>query len=78
MKYKCRFKTEEEFIKEFGKNWRKFIGWNARGAMDYLLGQLIKTPITINSFKSFLYQGWSISRNMLTENAPNYLPRKKR
>lgn len=38
MKY--RFKTEEEFIQEFGKeNWRDKAGLNRQGEMDYLLGQ---------------------------------------
>ena len=34
MKY--RFKTEKEFEREFGKNWRNICYWNKGKEMDYL------------------------------------------
>jgi hypothetical protein len=39
-----RFKTKEEFAKEYGKSWREKVPkkWNSSGEMDYLLGQEIK------------------------------------
>ncbi|MDO4714023.1 MAG: hypothetical protein Q4B28_05275 [bacterium] len=33
---KVRFKTEAEFIAEFGKDWRDIVNWNTRGEMDHL------------------------------------------
>jgi len=37
-KYRCRFKTKEEFIKEYGNNWRDIVPYHFPNAMDYLLG----------------------------------------
>ena len=38
---KYRFKTEEEFLEEFGERWRREIkmSWVGSGEMDYLLGK---------------------------------------
>jgi hypothetical protein len=38
-----RFKTEEEFIKDFGPNWREYVAcrWDLEGNMDYLFGKII-------------------------------------
>ena len=35
-----RFKTEKEFIQEFGKDWKSTfkVGWNNAGCMDHLFG----------------------------------------
>lgn len=33
---KVRFKTEAEFIAEFGKDWRNIVNWNTSGDMDHL------------------------------------------
>ena len=38
MEKRLRFKTEKEFEKEHGKDWRRKIGWNSDGLMDYLCG----------------------------------------
>jgi len=79
--YPYRFKTEAEFIKEFGERWRfqKIrSGWN--NDMDYLFG--IPYPYYVDENKllqSLSY--WTISWDMLTENkpiAPDYTPRRKR
>lgn len=50
---KYRFKTEEEFEKEFGLDWYNniYCGWN-RGGMDYLFGQDLELP---NSDGDYLY-----------------------
>ena len=39
---KWRFKTEKEFIDEYGNEWRLAAGFNGRGCMDYLLGTTIE------------------------------------
>jgi len=36
-----RFKTLQEFIDEYGVNWRSKVGWTSMGGMDYLFGQVI-------------------------------------
>ena len=40
-----RFKTEEEFIAQYGKDWQQRIpsNWNDAGRMDYLYGQEIES-----------------------------------
>lgn len=55
---KRRFKTEQEFRDEFGKNWRNYIvhGWT--GSMDILFGQPEDHPEA---------EIWSISEDMLTD-----------
>ena len=35
---KYRFKTEQEFIDEFGDKWKSKVCWNGYGRMDYLFG----------------------------------------
>ena len=39
-----RFKTEEEFYKQYGDDWRNCVEntWASSGKMDYLFGQEIK------------------------------------
>ena len=37
-KYKYRFKTKEEFCKEYGRNWREYVPKKFPDFMDYLLG----------------------------------------
>ena len=43
-KYTYRFKTETEFLKEFGRSWKNLSGWNDEYGMDYLLGTDIDVP----------------------------------
>ena len=40
-----RFKTEQEFIDEYGANWKEDTNWNLLGDMDYLLGRPISNPM---------------------------------
>lgn len=90
-KYPYRFKTEKEFIDEYGSNWRHGridCGWNIR--MDYLLGkeyEYIKNEIVEDEYGELPIARvngksdyrWSISWGMLTKNkpkVPSYKPRK--
>jgi hypothetical protein len=70
-----RFKTEQEFIKEFGEHWKRTVDWNFDGKMDYLFGTELPKQDE-EYFKK--YRGpeectrshdlrWSIDRRMLTE-----------
>ena len=43
-KYTYRFKTEKEFRHEYGDGWRRTIGFNPDGGMDYLIGTYIDVP----------------------------------
>jgi hypothetical protein len=91
-KYLYRFKTEEEFIKEFGTMWREYafpnIGWCEY--MDKFLGKDFELITKDNLYKfenkkDFVkitnkdYNGqWTIIWRMikLKNNIPTYLPRK--
>ena len=42
-----RFKTEEEFIDEYGDDWKQEVNWSSSNGMDYLLGEEIAE--TLNS-----------------------------
>jgi len=44
--YKYRFKTEKEFIYEFGDDWKHAVGFNTGDQMDHLIG----TPINVPSY----------------------------
>jgi len=70
--YPYRFKTESEFLTEFGENWRSNVDrlWNSSGRMDHLFGQ--PYPFFIKSDDGWLneFDNWSISWDMLTENKP--------
>lgn len=88
--YPYRFKTEAEFIKEFGKKWQKklYENWNSRNEMDYLFGQPYPYYIKKYNIYHILYlirprhlcrnskTIWYISWDMLTENVPNYKGRR--
>jgi len=58
---KYYIKTEQEFIEEFGEDWRKSesIDWNPDGQMDHLFGQEVKT----DEFHRFNH--WNIYPNMI-------------
>jgi len=86
--YPYRFKTEAEFIEEFGENWnigrRGTVDW-AIPKMNYLFGipypyyYVDRLEIPFTRLPSF--DGWSISWDMLTENkpiTPDYTPRRKK
>lgn len=81
--YPYRFKTEKEFIFEYGSNWRYIVNFNYQGNMDYLCGKslpfgedVMKTIIGMGNLR---YDGWSIGHKMITKNRkpmPDYSPRK--
>ena len=81
--YPYRFKTETEFIKEFGEDWglgfhKIQAGWNIR------MNKYIGTPYPYYVDKNKLLprlDNWGISWDMLTENKPtepDYTPRRKK
>jgi len=80
-----RFKTEKEFIEEFGENWNNNINW-ANQSMNYLFGIPFEydceTDIKNNHYIGhfvFGHTSWSIDTIMLTKNTlpvPNYNPKK--
>jgi len=89
--YPYRFKTEKEFIKEYGSEWRKSKRYSTRTGfywnteMDIFLGTVY--PFTDEEIKKFMRpidnffsfpkcDEWSISDDMLTPNAPTYKPKK--
>lgn len=43
---KLRFKTKQEFINEYGEDWRSRIYWNHNGEMDYLCGTEVPKEIS--------------------------------
>jgi len=89
MKYPYRFKTEEEFLKEFGRNWRSLVAFSWVGSMDFLFGkdypyEVENTPY-VNRLPSVYTNesnaSFSISWDMIIkkeEPKPNYLPKRKR
>lgn len=76
-----RVKTEQEFIDEFGENWKTQIKWNVTGNMDYLFGKPVTNPnfdgenITFQIFDtaeelgidSGKYNKWSLDSDMFTK-----------
>ena len=77
-----RFKTEEEFIKQYGGEWKTKAGWGYEH-MDYLLGSVleydfpddldeIELPIDDETHKLYEIPNnrtvWYIDRDMLTKN----------
>lgn len=69
-----RFKTESEFIEEFGNIWKIIVhtSWATNGRMDCLLGEKINLlynvqclELWIGAKELFLYRGWNISRDMI-------------
>ena len=82
--YKYRFKTEKEFIEEFGVNWRNKVRYMWVNGMDYLLGTEIPSSNVLlsedNSIKFIVesWKSWNISENMVTliKKTPNYNPKK--
>ena len=82
MEYLYRFKTEEEFLNEFGPHWRNVVSckWHPDGDMDYLFGLVYPFhDVELNNRCLSNFENWFISPDMLTKNKPNkpsYKPRK--
>jgi len=73
---KYRFKTKEEFIKEYGDKWRHTnpVFWNSK--MDYLLGTPFKLTV-IEGKNCYNVGRWIISiHHLKKDNIPNYNKRK--
>lgn len=63
-----RIKTEKEFIKEYGNNWRNLVKSNFPEKMDYLLGKkLIKCYIYYRGKDIIDIDNWIISKDMLKD-----------
>ena len=72
---KYRFKTEEEFIKEFGNNWwAKVDGYWAEG-MNRFLGKPMKELNELEHSRIAFVDGWRISRDMVVENRQTVEPK---
>ena len=65
---KYRFKTEEEFIKEFGKNWQNKVKYGWIREMDEFFGKSMKELKAFDYEKEVCIDGWCISRDMITNN----------
>jgi len=66
-KFKYRFKTEEELLKEFGRNWADRCNMNNEGYMNYLLG----TPIDVQE-DQINENGDVISHIIVPNECPQY------
>lgn len=76
-----RIKTEKEFLKEFGEDWRTVVDWNYGGGMDHLFGVELSEQDTKffeeskradPKLKSFTLR-WCINRKMLVESVNRFL-----
>ena len=60
-----RFKTEQEFNKEYGNTWKKLLGWDLKGKMDYLFGQPLQEKpqgkIVINNFINNIFTASTVN-----------------
>jgi hypothetical protein len=60
-----RFKTEREFNKEYGNTWKKLLGWDLKGKMDYLFGQPLEEKpqgkIVINNFINNIFTASAVN-----------------
>lgn len=76
-----RFKTEVEFIQEYGTDWCRFVNWSLSG-MAYLLGTNLNPEYNIEALNTILnndyfllfvrgknhYGQWCINKSMLKYN----------
>ena len=75
---KYRFKTQEEFVKEYGFRWRS-VRYTFVEDMDFLFGKDYPGEVDENfSDGVHRYSGFSISKEMLIKKliVPNYKPKK--
>lgn len=65
-----RFKTEQEFIEEFGDYWFGRVFWH-KSEMDYLFGEMLEPDIAETFYKhpsaEIRIDEWFISINMITD-----------
>lgn len=66
--YPYRFKTEAEFIKKFGSNWKNVIKKSWVKEMDDLLGKTYPFNVECKCLKLSFHDGWAVTWDMLTEN----------
>lgn len=82
--YPYRIKTEEEFLHEYGSDWRSAVQFNCEGDMDFMCGKQL--PFSENEIKDVLsnnwrylrFEGWVIKCRMITKNKktiPDYTPK---
>ena len=45
-----RVKTEQEFLEEFGSEWKYKTSWDNKGHMDYLFGYILPDDYTNENF----------------------------
>lgn len=66
-----RIKTKEEFIKEFGENWRRNTPWTNSDSMDYLFNyKLTKSQcIEFEKINKIEIDGWCIYETMIAEDS---------
>ena len=76
--YPYRFKTEEEFLEEYGERWHPDdIDWSYP-EMNYLFGTPFPHDNFIESGYTLGLNNWYVSKNMLTKNVrtkPSYKPK---
>lgn len=63
-----KFKTEEEFIKEYGPDWRGRVPQTWNSSMDKYLGEVITKPSEIESVRrgELFHRGnWTFSPQMI-------------
>jgi len=79
--YKYRYKTEEEFKRDFGDvNWRNNVRLSWIIDMDYLFGKNVQSnDLNLSGDVIFSEGSWDISKDMVTKNklaSPTYQPKK--
>lgn len=70
-----RIKTEQEFIEEYGEDWRNRISWTTSTSMDYLFGLTLtkKQEEELKSRKRTSSGSWLIYGNMVIDEPLNIL-----
>ena len=70
--HELRFKTEAEFLKQFGEDWRERVSgsWLANGQMDYLFGHRIEEYRVMYTQPYYISlvandSSWTVSKDML-------------
>jgi len=64
-----RFKTEEEFINEYGEYWRDKVLYTWGNKMDHLFNKKLSDSfftLYIKKVECLYFNNWSISKDMIT------------